>query len=267
MEEQFASLGLPVERLSATTPDTISDEDFAPFSADQVFHGISPTEAAISISHFRAWRHMLDSGRKQVLVLEDDVKLSPLLPAFLAEIEIGELGLLRLETRLTRVMLHGRADPAPAGVALHMPLSFEAGTGAYIISADYAAKILASPKRFARPLDGLLFSPKSPLRDASRMRVAVPGLALNLYETSPEFDVPSSILVSDAWESREARFAQEAVRPGPRVSDKIRREFSRLRRQLATAREWIWLRSARKTIVPFAGEDVTAPRSVARQPV
>jgi GR25 family glycosyltransferase involved in LPS biosynthesis len=270
MEAQFAALGMGVERLQATTPDTIAEENIAPLTMGEIRAALSPVEAAASISHFRIWRHMLAGGHRRVLVLEDDVRLSSLMPSFLAALEAGgpDTGVLRLETRLSQVLLHKRAEPAPSGISLHLPLSYEPGTGAYVISAGYAARILASPERFSKPIDDIIFSLKSPFRKTSQLRAAVPGLALFQFEVTPDYSVPDSILASDAQASRDLRYAEAAVR-GPKPSGllKLRREFRRLRRQIDRAYEVIWLRRfAVSGVVPFAGSAVTAPRSAARPP-
>lgn len=258
MEEQFEALGMTVERFRATTPDTIGEDYPASLSLGKI--DLSAPEIAISVSHFRVWRHMLAAGHPRVLVLEDDVRLSPLLPSFLAALdaEDTDIGLLRLETRMSEVLLHPRAEQAPLGISLHMPLSYEAGSGAYIISAAFASRLLASPKRFSLPLDDLLFARESPLRDIRRLRVAVPALAVVRPEISQEFDVPESILTSDAQVERDIRFMS---RKRPKGLRKISREIRRFKSQIARSREAFWLRSqAKRTIVLLAGGDVTARR-------
>jgi GR25 family glycosyltransferase involved in LPS biosynthesis len=262
MEAQFATLGMSVERLQATTPDTIAEEDIAPLTMKEVRVALAPVEAAASISHFRIWRHMLAGGHRRVLVLEDDVQLSSLMPSFLAALESGgpDTGVLRLETRLSRVLLHRRAEPAPLGISLHLPLSYETGAGAYVISADYAARILASPERFSMPIDDIVFSLKSPFRETSRLRVAVPGLALIQFEVTPDYRVPESILASDSQAGRDLRYVDEARGPKPTGWLKLRRELRRLRRQTRRTYEVICLRPfAVSRVVPFAGSAVTAP--------
>lgn len=266
MEAQFAALGMDVERLQATTPDTISREEIAPLAMEEIRAALSPVEVAASISHFRIWRHMLAGGHRRVLVLEDDVWLSGLLPSFLAALESDgpDTGVLRLETRLSQVLLHRRAERAPSGISLHLPLSYEPGAGAYIISVDYAARILASPERFSMPIDDIIFSLKSPFRKTSRLRAAVPGLALFQFEVTPDYCVPDSILKSDAQASRNLRYADEVRAPGPSGWLKLRRELRRLRRQIQMTYEAIWLRPfAVRRIVPFAGSAVSAPPSAA----
>lgn len=268
MEAQLAALGMHVERLQATTPDTIANDEIMPLPMRGLRAALSSVEMAASISHFRAWRHMLASGHRSVLVLEDDVRLSSLLPSFIAALESQrqDIDVLRLETRLTQVLVHRRATPAPLGISLHMPLSYEAGSGAYVISADHAARIVSSPERFTMPIDDILFSLKSPFRRTSRLRVCVPALALFQFEVTPEYCVPPGIPSSDAQASRDIRYVDQARAPRPKGLPKLRREIRRLRRQIGLAYEYIWLRRfAVSTIVPFAGDAVTAPRSAARR--
>jgi glycosyl transferase family 25 len=245
MEAQLSALGMDVERLDATTPAAITTDDIAPLSMEEVCANLSPAEIACSVSHFRVWKRMLDEGQPRVLVLEDDVLLSPSLAAFLSAIEAADadIGILRLETRLTEVKIRSRRERAPIGFAFHLPLSFARGSGAYVMSAACASRILASPKRFAMPIDNILFSPKSPFYDKSRLRVVVPALALNRPETSPEFSVPASILAGNNMYNGNTN----PTPPQPTGLSKILREGRRLRRQL-----YMKL-FARTVVVPFSG--------------
>ncbi|HEY6630054.1 MAG TPA: glycosyltransferase family 25 protein [Rhizobiaceae bacterium] len=266
MDAQLAGLVIEVERLPATTPETISPEDILPLSLKADDQTLSPPEMAISISHFRAWKRMLDEGHPRVLVLEDDVLVSSRLPAFLEAIEAGNnrIGILRLETRLSEVCLHRRVERGPGGFKLHLPLDFEPGAAGYVISADYAARILRSPKRFSMPIDDVLFSLKSPFRDTSAIRTAVPALVLCRNEKSAEYDVPESILASDAQDSRIMR-TEGTLFPKPKGLKKLRREFRRVRSQIALIPAVLAKPFAQRTIVPFADGEVSAPRSGAPQ--
>lgn len=255
MEAQFAALGLVVERIVATTPETITAEDLSPWSLEDISDKVSPPEAACSISHFRAWRRMLELGHERVLMLEDDLLLSRKLPAFLSAIENepADIDILRLETQLRTVQIHRRPEPAPRGFAFHRPVGYEQGSGAYVISAACAAGILASPSRFSRPIDDLLFSPKSPYWRGTSIRVAVPALALHLTDNPPDSPIPAGIVTSDTESGRIKRV--EAFTPAKlKGLKKLRHEARRVCRQLARAPSTIWTRlNARTVIVPFAG--------------
>ncbi|MEQ1942969.1 glycosyltransferase family 25 protein [Mesorhizobium sp. VNQ89] len=269
MEEQLVALGLDIQRLPATTPDTLTSNDIAPLSLAAIGETMSPVEVAISVSHFRAWKHMFDEGRDHVLVIEDDHKLSSRLAAFLTDFDWKkpDVGLLRLEAQLCSVRLRRWAEPGPLGTSLYMPVGYQTGAGAYIISADYARRILSSPKRFAMPVDDILYSPRSPFRDVKRIRCTVPGMAIFRWESSPEFDVPESILISDAQPSRGKRQQDEKKRSRPPLRERIGREILRLLRQLANGPKpaWYWLWSKRM-VVPFADSGVSAQQSAVRRP-
>ncbi|MEW9804973.1 glycosyltransferase family 25 protein [Mesorhizobium sp. ZMM04-5] len=266
MERQFAVLRLEVERLPATTPSTIEADDPALPSLERLLTQLSAPEIAISISHFRAWRAMLDQGCGNVLVLEDDLLLSGRLPGFLSELEreAFAIDILRLETHQTEVRIHPRAEPAPTGFAFHQPLSFESGCGAYVISATCAARILSSPHRFSMPLDDLLFSLASPFRRRNTIRTAVPALALFRFEVTAEFNVPESILISDAHAER-VRLSEWKGRNKPTGLRRVSREVARLRRQAANLLPALWIRLvARTVVVPFAGDGLSEPPSTVR---
>lgn len=270
MEAQLSALDMKVERLSATTPDRIVPSDLSPLSMGHVEQRISPPEIAVSISHFRIWKHMLEQGEPQVLVLEDDQLLSRRLPSFLSAIEREPVGIdiLRLETRQMQVQIGTRGDPAPEGVSLHAQLSFEDGSGAYVISAACAARILASRKRFSMPLDDILFSLDSPFRRGSTRRVAVPGLALCRYELTPEFAVPPAILASDIHPARVALLEERKRKRRQTVGlRKVGREFARIRMQydgiVTAVRNALF---ARTTVIPFADTEFSARSSAAPPP-
>ena len=268
MEAQLSALDMKVERLSATTPDQIVPADVAPLSLGDIGQRLSPPEIAVSISHFRIWKHMLELGEPRVLVLEDDQLLSQRLPSFLSAIESNPVGVdvLRLETRQLRVQISTRGEPAPEGLSFHCPFSFEDGAGAYVVSAAFAARVLASRKRFSMPVDDIMFSLDSPFRRGSTRRVVVPGLSLCRYEVTPEFAVPPGILASDIHAARvalnEARMRRLPL--GPR---KLWREFVRLGTQSRRAVDA--LRNAllgRTTVIPFADTEFSVRSSAARPP-
>lgn len=255
MERQLAELDLDVVRLEATSPDTITAEDLLPLSMEHVGEKLSPPEIACSVSHFRAWKRMLDLGQEHVLVLEDDVLLSHKLPAFVSALDARntDIDVLRLETRLTKVRVHWRPRPAPPGFAFHPPLSYEHGSGAYVVSAAWAARILSSARRFDLPMDDLLFSLKSPFRSETNIRAAVPALALHRVFESADSPIPKSIAASNTSGGRKMR---EDAHPPIKLKGlkKLRREIRRFGRQVAAAPSVIRTRlTSRTMVVPFAG--------------
>lgn len=263
MDAQFTSLGLAAERLRATTPADVLAADLAPVTLDDARRRLAPTEIATSVSHQRAWRRMLEDGDAHALVLEDDCELSPRLPEFLAEFDRqgGFHGLVRLETRLRSQILARRAARDVRGIRLHQPFTWEWGTAGYIISADEARRVLASGQRFVLPVDDMLLSTESPVRDGSRILQAVPALVFVPGDDCMAGNQPPSVRQSDMQAERLVRFQEEM----PKVKVfKIVREIRRIRRQVANIRRFLHHRFFGRTVsVPFARGIAPSERSSA----
>lgn len=252
MEAQFTSLGLSAERCKATTPADVVAADLAPVTLADARRRLAPTEIATSVSHQRAWRRMLADGDAHALILEDDCELSPRLPEFLAEFDRqgGFHGLVRLETRLRSHILARRAARDVRGIRLHQPFTWEWGTAGYIISADEARRVLGSEYRFDLPVDDMLLSPESPVRDGSRILQTVPALVFVPEDERVEGNQPSSVRQSDMQAERLVRFQEE--KPKVKVR-KIVRETRRIGRQIAHIRRFLHHRFFGRTMsVPFA---------------
>lgn len=257
MEAQFEALGLPAERFPATTPADISAADLAPATYGDARRCLTPTEIATSISHQRVWRRMIEDGNPHALVLEDDCELSPRFPAFLAEIDrAGSVpGLVRLETRLRSQILSRRATRSVLDIGLHRPFTWEWGSAAYIISAEEALRVLASPERFRVPIDDMLLSPDSAMRVSGSLLQAVPALAFVPEDGVDEGTQPASVRRSDVQAERLLRFEDE--KPKAKVR-KLAREVRRIRRQVADIRRVLRHRIFGRTmVVPFARDPAT----------
>jgi glycosyl transferase family 25 len=266
MEAQFDALGLSAERLRATTPDEIVAADLVPLTLADARRRLAPTEIATSVSHQRAWRRMIDCGETHALVLEDDCELSPRLPAFVAEFDRqgGFDGVVRIETRLRGHILARRAARNVLGIGLHHPFTWEWGAAAYVISADEARRILASEQRFELPVDDMLLSPVSRLRDPRRILQTVPALAF-VPENGRELgNQPAAVRVSDMETERRSRFQEE--RPKAPVR-RFAREVRRIRSQIVNLPAVLHHRIfGRDIAVPFAREPWPSERSSAAPP-
>jgi glycosyl transferase family 25 len=266
MEAQFAALGMTVERIRATTPGEISAADLAPLAIEDVRKGLMPTEIATSISHHRAWRRMLEEGDPFVLILEDDAELSPRLPGFLAAVEErgGLPGVIRLETRQKKQVLARRIAYDVCGFQLHHPLTWEWGTAAYIITAEEARSILASPRRFEMPIDDTIQNPASPLYRPDRVLQTVPALVFVPDEDVSGGSQPASIRQSDTQTERTLRFRADKERMS---RNKFLRELLRIQRQFASIGTRLRHRMLGRMIaVPFADEAAISARSSAVPP-
>ncbi len=207
MEDQFRALGLVAERIEAISTDQIGAEDRARFCNRDNPRYISEVELACSMSHEKAWRRMLATGRAKALVLEDDAILSRVLPTALAALETrSDYGLIRLETtnRTSRVMpiRHTLIE----GVALREFRSTEYGAAAYVLDAATASLLVSSPHLRDYQVDIALFC-------AFRQ----PGKSLRRAQTDPA--LCAQLGVTEARTEPTARSSINTVRdPGHRFA-------------------------------------------------
>lgn len=117
------------------------------------------SERACALSHRKAWRHFLASGAERCLILEDDVLLSPQLPAFLRDAARmpPEVGLLRLETRFMRTRLGPGRRCHLRGFRVHELFSTHYGAAAYVMTRAFAVAAARDLVDFTEPVDHVLF--------------------------------------------------------------------------------------------------------------
>jgi glycosyl transferase family 25 len=152
MDGQLGALRLPYERVEAIDGRNL----LAVNSADP---GLTRGEIACHRSHRLAWQRLMDSGEERALILEDDVILSPRLPAFLKRPEAWpeDADLVRLETRGEEVHLSVRTVRSPSGVGLRELRTGQNGAAAYIIGRTAAMHLLSSDDSGTLPVDFHLF--------------------------------------------------------------------------------------------------------------
>ena len=119
---------------------------------------LSKAEAALILSHRKAWRALLASGAAHAVVLEDDVHLGRgfrddarprLEPLRLRRRQAGNL-------MLYKVWLSRRGEPAGER-RLHRLGAEHLGAAAYVISRAGARKMLAATRRLTAHVDQTLF--------------------------------------------------------------------------------------------------------------
>ncbi|MCI4666073.1 MAG: glycosyltransferase family 25 protein [Neomegalonema sp.] len=117
-----------------------------------------------TLSHFKAWRNLAESGAPWGVVLEDDARLAADFSALLtpAPWMPKQYGLVRLEASTNPdavVLLGPAAGHAPGGRPLHPLLSRHSGGGGYALTRDTANWLLGQVETVDVPVDHLLFNP------------------------------------------------------------------------------------------------------------
>jgi glycosyl transferase family 25 len=247
MEEQFDRFGLMATRVEAVTADEVPPADRDAYCHPSRPFWLSTKECACTLSHLNVMRALLDSADALALVLEDDVALSPRLPAFLAAIEAAppDFDLLRIETGDTRVRVLS-VQPALAGIEIVRLVGYDSGSGGYLVSRRGAERLLKSVEARRRPVDQAWFDSQAPLARQLVVRQTVPGLCIQ-----SRFEVAGVPLLESDLGNGDTRPAAEA----PWVWRHRLNRFSRaLHRDTITAFRKQWFQrveGARLLRIPF----------------
>ncbi|MCR4267010.1 glycosyltransferase family 25 protein [Nitratireductor sp. ZSWI3] len=226
MRGQFDSLGIGFERIPAVDGSTLEAADFS----------TSPLRLPVIgclLSHHAAWRKLLSSEDVFAAVFEDDAILKPEIKPLLTSSDWipEEVGIVKLETTDSRVMLGRPAIPVAGARALHRLLSDHHGTAGYIIHRHEAELLLDETSTFQRPVDLAMFA--TGILSQKRLRVfqinpaPVRQRSLMKEETDPAF---LSTMIYDAGAEAErsgrslaGKIVREAVRPVAQLSLLVRK--------------------------------------------
>lgn len=159
LETQFHLHGVAAERLPATwwadVPVAEQDHLYAPkLNQKQYFKPLVNGEKGCYASHIQAWKKLLSSSAKAMVVLEDDVVLDRNFQKIVHAIA-------ELDEQWDMVKLMGR--PQTEKILQQAPLTSEhhliqyrrvpSFTAAYVVSRKGAQKLLKSRRPFGRPID------------------------------------------------------------------------------------------------------------------
>ena len=155
---QFHAVDLVPTRLEAVAGVALSREQSESlYSAELNGRGyhkaMRPGEIGCYASHLVAWRHLADSGSFAMAVFEDDIEIDADLPRVLDAVA-------RVRVPWDIVKLIGRANESIHGRVRLLPgrdlIAYRrvpSLTGAYVITARGARKLLARRRPFGRPVD------------------------------------------------------------------------------------------------------------------
>ena len=159
METQLTKLGLTAQRIEAVTPAELSALDIEQYCNPQKPTFLRQTELSCTLSHERAWQAMLETDADRALILEDDVELSRLLPAFLEDARAIDADLIRVETTGNATRVFPITSTGKSGVAVRPFRSTPTGSAGYLIRASAARSMLGSVALRQRHMDLALYSP------------------------------------------------------------------------------------------------------------
>lgn len=172
IEAELRHCGISAERIDAVSPQTLPADVAKNLQ-------LRPAVRACTESHMVAWRQLIASGAHAALIIEDDARLSPLLPGFLAWHELGGnwYDVIKIETRGHRLWLSAIGQrQAPHNLSVKRLLCNHVGTTGYLITRRMAERALLDPEIETIPIDIYLFGRKGNQLYRSRIYQVAPGL-------------------------------------------------------------------------------------------
>ena len=158
IEGQLAHLGLPGERLPAVWWKHLPPAEQSLLYSAERNHGLyyQPLvdgEKGCYASHIQAWRQLLASDAPALVVLEDDVRLTPQF----ADV-VNAIAALQEPWDMVKLLGRDREKvrsqrPLVPGTALVDYSRVPSSTAGYVVSRAGAAKLLAHRQPFGRPID------------------------------------------------------------------------------------------------------------------
>ncbi|MHA7881711.1 glycosyltransferase family 25 protein [Nitratireductor rhodophyticola] len=155
MKSQLTTLNIRFVRIPAVDGRELDMSDY-PNSR------IRPSELGCYLSHMTAWQNLCAGGDEFALILEDDVRLSPVLQelAKSADWIPYDADLVKLETSTRRIAVAPHGFHAPGGRSVHRLLKRDDCTGGYIIRRGLAEKFVRESD-FSLPVDVFMLGNRS----------------------------------------------------------------------------------------------------------
>lgn len=181
--ERFAALGLTFTRIPAVDGAALPPEVRAAFIAARPRdgkRGWRDGQVGCFLSHADAWRRIAAGKVRWGLVLEDDLHVSDGLPGLLADLSWvpTDADVVRLESTGQFLSLGPPRSRIDDRAVRHIR-SAAWGAGAYLLSRDAAARLVASAPALQSPADDFLFNRvTSPIARDLMVYQVVPALAV-----------------------------------------------------------------------------------------
>lgn len=230
-------LGLDLVRVPAVDGRTLDANEMARLTAMSSGNSdLSAGEIACLLSHRVVWGHIVDGPEPWAFVAEDDVHLSPDIAKFLGSPEWIPAGaeLIKAETNLRRQELSKKVWARPFGHELRQLHSNHYCSGAYFVSQEGAARLLAFTETHVEQADVILFSPELGILSETPVLQISPALCLqDMYLDEARQDRRLASLIDAPRVSRRksrdmslpAKIWREARRVARQAAEPFRRSF------------------------------------------
>lgn len=163
MMDNFARLGVPVERFSAVDGRLFPAEQFENFAVQRPRDGKKTWlrgQMGCFLSHYGVWQKIAESNARFAAVFEDDVYLSPVLSELFADDQwlSDDIDLVRLDTSTNRLLLGRSAEINAGGRNFYRVKTTSWCAGGYLINRRTAQQLVALAPQYHQPADVILYN-------------------------------------------------------------------------------------------------------------
>lgn len=197
-KKYLLDLGLEFEIIRATSPDTLSQDNYLHIDWLRWERCMRDTEKACFISHLRCWS-LIAGATEPMLIIEDDAILSVNAPAALRAIE-NMKGIDRVNLETTGKKKYINNMQVLCGSLSFCELLWDrSGAGAYILWPDAAKKLInLAEMRGAALVDAFLNSAGRSMNCAQVWpAIAIQPCMSPLYSYKPPIGIDSFILLAE----------------------------------------------------------------------
>jgi GR25 family glycosyltransferase involved in LPS biosynthesis len=250
MAAQLEPMGIEATRIDAVAAPDIPAEQLRRYGDPRRHGWLTPAEIACTLSHIKAAAEVVRSGAPWACIFEDDARLSPSLPHFLAALQTTPpaLDVLRIEAGYRPVPMVATNELEIAGYRAFRLYGWLNGAGGYIVSAAAAGVISRGEGMVGYAADDALFNPYRPLSNRLTIRCLSPALCIEadsyLNGAKPTSDIDRERLARGSAEA--AHYWHNMLRKARLVMDRDIWQGGR--------RSWHLMRGVQKHSLPFKAE-------------
>lgn len=162
VQEQFLKLKISFERVEAIDGQCLEVEFIDKINTDPSWPTPTKAEFGCFMSHRKCWQNLVDSNENFAAIFEDDLFFSKDAAKFLDNTDWIPDGveIVKIETVNTKTYFDRWFAKSLLGRKIWKTVSFQSGTGAYIISRGLASRLLSETENYMpAPIDHYLFDP------------------------------------------------------------------------------------------------------------
>ncbi|WP_404934688.1 glycosyltransferase family 25 protein [Nitratireductor sp. L15S-10] len=238
MRKVFGEQGLDFTVVKAVDAKLLSQEELkVGRTGTPRFYELGAGEIACFLSHRKCWEIAAQSEDAYTIICEDDIFLGENASAIFGDESWipADAGVVRLEACRPKTLIGKAAVSTVAGRKVHPLRVAHAGSGAYVVFRDTAARLLRETNVFCDPLDQFLYSSSEPTMGDLEKYQMVPAPAIQEVFLRKDKSLGSSLL--------EERYSVQSAGKPRSVGRKILREIGRPRKKIARffSNAWIYM--------------------------